>query len=190
MSRGWIYCLSNPAFPNLLKIGQTKNLPNIRSEQLYTTGVPHPFKIEFAKKINNYEKREKVIHSILERFIPRVNPKREFFEGNVKDVKPLFDLIDGEDYFEPSEDENILLKHILTEGQKVKHVVGDKERIACYSREKELLFWNNKHVRMLEFAGIHIKETKIKERPNLDQFQLEIDNSYVPLKQIMSPSIP
>jgi len=104
MSRGWIYCLSNPAFPKLLKIGQTKNFPNIRAEQLYSTGVPYPFKIEFAKKINNYEKREKIIHSILERFVPRVNPKREFFQVDVKDIKPIFDLLDGEDYFEPSED--------------------------------------------------------------------------------------
>ena len=56
MSRGWIYCLSNPAFPSLLKIGQTKNFPNIRSDQLYTTGVPQPFKIEFGEVISSFIK--------------------------------------------------------------------------------------------------------------------------------------
>jgi len=83
--------MSNKSFPNLLKIGQTKHPPNNRADQLYSTGVPYPFKVEFAKKIDNYEKREKIIHSILEKYIKRVNPKREFFEASVKDVKPIFD---------------------------------------------------------------------------------------------------
>ena len=59
MSKGWIYCMSNKAFPSLLKIGQTKNLPTARAEQLYSTGVPYPFKIEFAKKIEIMKKEKK-----------------------------------------------------------------------------------------------------------------------------------
>ena len=186
MSKGWIYCLSNKAYPELLKVGQTKNFPNVRAEQLFSTGVPYPFKIEFAKKVNNYEKREKIIHSILEKYAKRVNPKREFFEATVKDIKPIFDLMDGEDYFEPSEDESILLKHILIDGQKIKHIISNKERITTYCKDKELLIWDEKYMKMLEFARIHIKDVKSKERADLQQFQLEIDNTFVPLKNIMS----
>ena len=118
MSKGWIYCMSNKSFPSLLKIGQTKNIPTARAEQLYSTGVPYPFKIEFAKKIENYEKREKIIHTILEKTTKRVNSKREFFEASVKDVKLIFDLLDGDDFIEIPEEENLLLKHVLMDGQK------------------------------------------------------------------------
>jgi len=100
MSRGWVYCLSNKSMPGLLKIGQTKNSPATRSDQLFTSGVPTPFKIEFAKSVENYDKKEKIIHSLLEKFSVRVNPKREFFEINVDDAKLIFDLMDGEEYKE------------------------------------------------------------------------------------------
>jgi hypothetical protein len=52
---GYIYCLSNASFePNIYKIGITKNEPNVRMMQLQTTGVPMPFKLEFAKKVQQY----------------------------------------------------------------------------------------------------------------------------------------
>lgn len=105
MSRGWIYCLSNKSIPGMLKIGQTKNSPQTRADQLFTSGVPTPFKIEFAKNVENYDKKEKTIHSLLEKFTVRVNQKREFFEISVEDAKMIFDLMDGEDYVEPV-DEN------------------------------------------------------------------------------------
>ena len=44
----YVYCLSNSSFcPNILKVGWTRNNPAYRANQLYTTGIPTPFKIEF-----------------------------------------------------------------------------------------------------------------------------------------------
>ena len=95
---GWLYCLSNPSMPGLLKIGQTKNEPKLRAEQLHTTGVPLPFKIEFAKRVNEYTKKEKILLSLLEQYSERVNPKREFFKITKEEVLAFFELIDGEYY--------------------------------------------------------------------------------------------
>ena len=56
---GWIYCMSNQWMPDLVKVGQTGGHPYERAAQLYTTGVPCEFRVEFAKKVKNYVEREK-----------------------------------------------------------------------------------------------------------------------------------
>ena len=49
----------------------------LRIAQLYTSGVPFPFKLEFAAKVRNPDEVEQGLHRA---FAPnRVNPKREFF---------------------------------------------------------------------------------------------------------------
>lgn len=64
--------------PGLVKIGYTsQDDANSRIAQLYTTGVPVPFTIEYACKVQNAEEVEKALHVA---FGPnRINPKREFF---------------------------------------------------------------------------------------------------------------
>ena len=92
---GWLYCLSNPAMPGLLKIGQTKNEPKFRATQLQTTGVPLPFKIEFAKLVKDYIKKEGILLSLLEQYSNRINPKREFYKISKEEIFAFFELIDG-----------------------------------------------------------------------------------------------
>ena len=72
-----VYVLTNPAMPSLVKIGQTSSMDvKNRLVQLYTTGVPFPFKLEFACKVSNSVEVEKALHQA---FAPyRVNPSREF----------------------------------------------------------------------------------------------------------------
>jgi len=102
---GYIYCFSNPAFINLYKVGFTTNTPNVRKKQINTTGVPLPFKLEFAKKVINYKDKEKTIHKILSIFGERINPKREFFKINLDYIYLLFELIDG-DWYEDNDINN------------------------------------------------------------------------------------
>ena len=81
----WVYVLSNPSFNGMLKIGYTKNAPELRSEQLYKgTGVPTPFKLEFAKQCLNGEMLERLTHKYLK--ADRVNNEREFFYTKLDDV--------------------------------------------------------------------------------------------------------
>ncbi len=76
---GIIYILSNPAIPNLIKIGMTTR-EDIKSRmaELYTTGVPLPYECIYAARVPNIDAVEKALHIA---FGPnRINPKREFFE--------------------------------------------------------------------------------------------------------------
>ena len=59
-----VYVLTNPAMPSLVKIGQTSSMDaKNRLVQLYTTGVPFPFKLEFACKVSNSIEVEKAFLS-------------------------------------------------------------------------------------------------------------------------------
>jgi hypothetical protein len=75
----YVYVLTNPAMPGMVKIGfTTQNDAKKRIDGLYTTGVPFPFKIEFVCKVPNAAEVEAALHTA---FGPnRVNPKREFFQ--------------------------------------------------------------------------------------------------------------
>ncbi|MBN8459934.1 MAG: GIY-YIG nuclease family protein [Verrucomicrobia bacterium] len=96
MSLSIVYVLTNPAMPGLVKIGRTDQADaNLRIAQLYTTGVPVPFTIEFACKVANPEEVEKALHIA---FSPnRINPKREFFRIEVEQAIAILKLLHSED---------------------------------------------------------------------------------------------
>ena len=91
-----VYVLTNPAMPGLVKIGRTDNQDaNIRIAQLYTTGVPVPFTLEYACKVNNPDEVEKALHIA---FGPqRANPKREFFNIESEQAIVILRLLAIED---------------------------------------------------------------------------------------------
>ena len=79
---GWVYVLSNPAFDqNLIKIGMSEQDPARRSEELQTTGVPEPFKVEYKALVVDQARVERVVHSELREF--RNTKNREFFRCSV-----------------------------------------------------------------------------------------------------------
>jgi hypothetical protein len=105
MEVGWIYCMSNPSMPDLVKVGQTGGDPRERASQLYTTGVPTEFVVEFAKRVRNYTEKEKMLHTLLEKHFARPNKSREFFRCSSADVFEFFELIEGQ-YLEEADRPN------------------------------------------------------------------------------------
>lgn len=91
-----VYVLSNAAMPGLVKIGMTASEDaETRLAQLYTTGVPFPFKLEFACRVQNPDEVEKALHTA---FAPnRVNPKREFFSIDPGQAIAILKLLHTED---------------------------------------------------------------------------------------------
>jgi hypothetical protein len=91
-----VYVLSNPAMPGIIKIGRTSHDDaNTRIAQLYTTGVPVPFTLEFAARVPNSDEVEKALHIA---FNPnRVNPKREFFRIDPEQAIAILKLLHTED---------------------------------------------------------------------------------------------
>jgi hypothetical protein len=80
--RGHLYILSNPAIPNLLKIGYTKRTVVQRIEELMTTGVPGAFEVEFFAEVEHARQLERDIHRRLLAY--RRDRRREFFECSLE----------------------------------------------------------------------------------------------------------
>ena len=92
----WVYILSNPSTPGLLKIGYTKLDPDTRAKQISNaTGVALPYKVEWAFKCFNGEQLEGEVHHYLKAY--RVNNNREFFEIELNEAKKAVMEI-GENY--------------------------------------------------------------------------------------------
>jgi hypothetical protein len=74
----YVYILSNPSFnDNIFKIGWSRKCPIIRANNLYTSGVPTPFIIEFIISTDNGIKLESDIHNYLKQY--RINEKKRIF---------------------------------------------------------------------------------------------------------------
>jgi hypothetical protein len=91
-----VYVLTNPAIPGLVKIGKTSQEDvSVRLAQLYSTGVPVPFKLEFACKVENADEVEKALHIAFSSARP--NPSREFFEIEPAQAIAILKLLHTED---------------------------------------------------------------------------------------------
>lgn len=78
---GFVYVLSNESMPGLVKIGSTTEHPQKRASQLRTTGVPTPFKVEFAVWVEDHIESEQLAHERLQD--DRCVENREFFRIDV-----------------------------------------------------------------------------------------------------------
>jgi hypothetical protein len=84
----WLYVLSNPTMPGYVKIGFTDGTPEKRADQLSkSTGVPLPFKVEWAFHCYNAELLEKEVHRHLDG--QRIAGNREFFDLEVNEAKEI-----------------------------------------------------------------------------------------------------
>lgn len=82
---GYVYVLSNEAYPDIYKIGSTYGLPEERAEELTGTGHLTPFKVVGKIKVQSAEYYEKSIHKLLNKF--RVKQGREFFKLELSKIK-------------------------------------------------------------------------------------------------------
>jgi hypothetical protein len=80
--KGWIYILSNESFPEYYKVGTTTRDPEERIQELFTTGVPTPFILEYSCLVESSFDMEQFIHQQLDPY--RVNGQREFFECGLR----------------------------------------------------------------------------------------------------------
>ena len=88
----WVYILSNPTQPGLLKIGYTKKLPEERAKQISSaTGVALPYKVEWAYQCFNGEMVEREVHHKLK--AQHINSSKEFFQISLEEAKETINLI-------------------------------------------------------------------------------------------------
>lgn len=84
MSEGYVYILSNPSMPGLVKIGRSKRWPEERAKQLHQTGVPTPFAVVDYQFSPNSQELERWVHDALSDH--RVSDRREFFKCSIADA--------------------------------------------------------------------------------------------------------
>ena len=117
--KGWVYVVSNPSMPGLVKIGRTDSVVEVRMKDLDTTGVAAPFKKEYEALVKNSNKLEKSVHEKLKNFRYRTN--REFFECSpetaskfIKDVATelKIEILHDECFFEVIFDLNPVIEEI------------------------------------------------------------------------------
>lgn len=112
-----VYILTNPVFPDLVKIGRTKNLEERVRSLSSQTGVPVPFEVYYSCTVDDSKKVEKHLHDGFSDH--RINPRREFFRINPERVLSILKLVEIEDVtpndeFVENEDELVSLNNEKT----------------------------------------------------------------------------
>ena len=108
---GWLYVITSPSLPGLTKIGCTRRLnPSIRIKELSSSSLPEPFHAHCFVFSDDCFELENNIHKYFDK--ERVNPDREFFRIEPKEVidvlKEIFNVdvhFVNEDCDENEEDE-------------------------------------------------------------------------------------
>ena len=91
-----VYLVTNPAMPGLVKIGRTgRGDARARIGELYSTGVPVPFTLEYACRVKDGAEVERALHVA---FGPqRLNVRREFFRIDPEQAIAILRLLHTED---------------------------------------------------------------------------------------------
>src|SRR5260370_21009125 len=110
---GYVYILTNPTMPGLVKIGSTKLLPEARASQLSTTGVPVPFQVIAFYRFENELRAERELQAMFSR--QRVHPRREFFETTIEEARSALLRLSNGNFHEPVAASSILSSSHLPE---------------------------------------------------------------------------
>lgn len=76
-TEGYVYILTNPAMPGLVKIGKTSRTVEERLRELNSSGVSMPFEIAHSRKVEHMDSAEQDIHEHFD--LCRVSDGRKFF---------------------------------------------------------------------------------------------------------------
>jgi hypothetical protein len=77
---GFLYALTNPSMPGLVKVGMTQRRPEDRLHELSAaTGVPTPFELRHSIHVTDAHTGEKALHAKWEKEGLRTTGGREFF---------------------------------------------------------------------------------------------------------------
>jgi len=98
--QGFVYVLSNAAFPTYLKVGYSERNVKDRVQELNSaTGLPRPFVLEAYYYSAEPRVDEQRIHSELEDY--RVSENREFFELDIESaIKKISGLLNKTPYYQ------------------------------------------------------------------------------------------
>lgn len=93
MPKGYIYIMTNPSFPDMVKIGYAKNV-EARRKALSTTAVPYEYEV-YAVYETSGALEDKKLHKMIDNLNPdlRVKENREFYVMSPEDAYELLEAI-------------------------------------------------------------------------------------------------
>lgn len=90
MAAGYLYVLSNPSIPGLVKVGKTTRDPAQRVAELSAaTGVPSPFVLLYQQPVANCDAAEAWVHQAMALRGWRYADNREFFSAPLHEIVAL-----------------------------------------------------------------------------------------------------
>lgn len=110
---GWLYVISSPSLPGLVKLGCTRRLnPALRVRELSSSSLPEPYHAHCFVFSDDCFELENNIHKYFDK--ERVNPDREFFKIEPKEaidvLKEIFNVdvhfVDDDEEMEDYDDAN------------------------------------------------------------------------------------
>jgi hypothetical protein len=154
----YVYVMSNESFSDdTLKVGWTRDHPNIRANDLHTSGLPTPFIVESVIVTNEGYKLEKRIHEHIKEY--RLNSNREFFKIS-KNV--LLEILKNELNLELKSIHDIIIP-FNKKSSKCKKVDEIKKLYEVLNREAEEFFSNfNK-----EYTDLKVTEFNKKKHVSI-----------------------
>ena len=92
--KGYVYCLTNEMYKGVCKIGFTERGSCVRALELYSSGVPCEFKVEYSKYVRCVREVERRLHEHFSQY--RVNASREFFRVSKEQVYEAIKEYEGQ----------------------------------------------------------------------------------------------
>lgn len=95
--KGWVYIITNPAMPRLVKIGYSLKDPELRAQELSSSGVPHEYEVDYAILVDEPRDLEQRLHEHLK----NINEGKEWFRCSAEQVvATIRDVYHGKIYCE------------------------------------------------------------------------------------------
>lgn len=136
MSKGYIYILTNPSFPDWVKIGYADD-PQKRLDQLNRTEcTPFAFRIYATYEVNN-RLQDKKVHDIIDSLNPSLRSKDSLSDGKVR-VREFYNMTPEEAYklFEAIAQinglEDNLVKHVASLEEQEEEQQAKKARLSSF----------------------------------------------------------
>lgn len=134
MTIGYLYVLSNPAMPGLLKIGRTDRQPEVRARELRTTGVPQHFVLEHFVQVEDAIHAEAQVHAYLQTKGARMSQDREFFSAELSVAVEVLDLVCAQSSGKPDFARNFELSDLAASVQQPTRAGAHFELIESHAR--------------------------------------------------------
>lgn len=130
-SPGWVYILTNPSMPGLVKVGLTTRALDARAAELTAaTGVPTPFVVAWGRAVSDCAYVEAAVHRMLDD--RRVSGKREFFRCDVATARLVIEAAAGSElgrHYQKAGDRDGRRQQRAKEGAAMANLMATRQQI-------------------------------------------------------------